>query len=135
MSNTRARGTIVTKLDLSKVKADALPFVQKQVPEATGVSFRQTDYAVAEVGRKLFVIGTEGVGEEVTPFTPFEVEVYAEVPNSISILPCAILRLKPAEVRKAATGPKVDLADFIRTFGARLERNFDIWRNTLKVAA
>lgn len=69
---------------------------------------------------KAYVICTEGVGWEVG--SGFKVNDYD---------PSAPAYTVSDLVHDHTTGETVDLADFVRTFGSRLEANFGTWYRTL----
>jgi hypothetical protein len=75
-------------------------------------------YALAEApDGRTYAICSEGVGWEVTEDRPLIVDTFA-----------GGYALSLSEVTdRAERGTDVDLADFVRTFGARLESNFFQW--------
>lgn len=121
----RTRGTTGLKLDPAKL-TEAL---QKAQPEHDLVPFGELLLVTTKEGAA--VLCTEGVGwtehkglvsvlaknNEPRSFQSFEVELPVEA------------------VTEAATDEEVDLADFIRVFGDRLEANFRIWRNAVEEAS
>lgn len=129
----RARGVELRLLDLSGLTEQALEkYNQHRAIDgkkpATEMRVGNEPYAVMEVGGRLYVVCNEGVGWEVTDESPLEVDLYPQYgPGSFGIFPAMEATLKPSEVRARATGEMVDLADLIRTFGARLEDNFWTW--------
>lgn len=127
----RPTGVKLTLLDLAPVLESAA-----KSPHATADAYEISfgPYATAEVDGKLYVICNEGVGWEVTDEEPLELDLYVKKPGTISIVPSLRATLSPAEVREHATGEKVDLADHVRRFGARLESNFWAWLDTLSAA-
>lgn len=133
MSNTRYaerdRGVTLTVLDLDPLLSKLAEEVQDRMPDSR-LEFRMT-YAVAEKDGKTFVVCNEGVGWKVTEEDPLEVAVFSSSPEGFSMFPQYRIVLSPDEVRKYATGEKIDLADLVRTFGGRLEDNFWIWHHTL----
>lgn len=90
----------------------------KRLPVELRVDNMDTVLGEAPNG-KLYVISTEGIGWGLKDGT-FVTNDYD--PDARKWTP---------EELKAAAGEEVDLADFIRTFGDRLERNFSIWRHAL----
>lgn len=124
----RDRGVKLRTLDLSVVQAQANDLADGEGKEAH-IGF--TPYAMAERAGRLFVICNEGVGWEVTDDKPLRLDLYLQSPGRIAIVPSYVAKLSPDEVRSMATGPEVDLADHVRTFGDRLESNFWTWHHRL----
>lgn len=124
----RSRGVTLRLLDFSAVVADAQA---KAAGADETVELSHTPYAAAEVGERLYVVCHEGVGWEVTEDEPLELPLHVRTPSGFSIFPRWNAMLSPSEVRLARTEEEVDLADLVRTFGARLEANFWLWHRTL----
>jgi hypothetical protein len=81
-------------------------------------------YALATVRGTAYVLCTEGVGWEVTEDRPLIVDTFG-----------GEYTLTLAEVReRAERGTDTDLADFVRTFGARLDSNFYGWHRRINGA-
>lgn len=125
-TDERQRGVILHLIDFS----DLLAQVPTEGEETADVGFGS--YAMTELADgRLYVVCNEGVGWEVTDDEPLEVDLYVSDPDHIAIMPRYRTSLTPAEVRAAATGGEVDLADHVRRFGGRLEDNFRIWHRKL----
>jgi hypothetical protein len=151
MTTNRKRRTPTTvaviPLDVKRICAEALPAVQKQVPEAVGASLHY-DLAVIDTQRGLFIVDRDGVGpiHGVTDAQPFEINVYPEYPKTesedgstqgrMALFPVVSATLGPDVLRRYidADAEPVNLADWIRTFGHRLESNYTIWREALEAA-
>lgn len=132
MTSTRTRGITVQRLDLTALKAQALTFLQQSKPDVTGVMLSPGNLAIATTpSGKTFVVCDEGVGWEISADKPVVIDVSASRENSFDLLPSAAFTLREQEIADLPRGEEVDLADFIRAFGARLESNFHIWANTL----
>jgi hypothetical protein len=142
MSNDRQRGLMLRKIDRDALCATALRHLRAMYPETEWVSVRpEWDYVVGTSPQdgKVYVICTEGVGWEVafaTPFIPFFSTVWKD-PNGEEVgggwgfnTP---VYLSPLEVERITSEEEVDLADFVRSFGDRLEANFSLWHRTLSV--
>lgn len=123
----RARGVLLRTLDLTEVQAEA----DRAIDEGETARIGHAPYAAAEHDGHLYVVCEEGVGWEVTDEDPLLIDTYVSTGTGIGIFPRFQVVLSPAEVRAAATGDEVDLADLIRTFGSRLEANFWVWHRTL----
>lgn len=86
-------------------------------------------YALVWVGTDAYVICSEGVGWKVTTDEPLTVDGYRKTTHGLA---AASWDMSLAEVLTASVhGRDVDLADFVRTFGDRLECNFYLWYQKL----
>lgn len=123
--------------------ATTLAFVQEKVnPEITGVSFGPQWAIAFDAHDHLHAICDEGVGYEITDDSPLEIPVYWSIATENGqrscIVPCANLTLSIDEIvemqEKGDDGkPRlVPLGDWIRTFGARLDANYETWRRILE---
>lgn len=130
MTDRIASGVTLTRLDLASKKAETDAFIKQAKGEEYTARYGYA-YAVAEVDGVLYALCTEGVGQPVTEDEPLVIDVYAEKPGRMAIMPVAQMTLTPAEVREIATGEQVRLEDFVRSFGARLEANYSLWANRL----
>lgn len=129
---TRATGVTVTPLDLTADYAAALQKYLEANPESDMTeanSDQEMALAVAADGTE-YLLGTEGVGWPLTD-TGNEVDVWMAGEHSFQLTPAMVLTLTKDEVHERATGDPVDLADFVRKFGARLEQNFWLWHDAL----
>ena len=132
----RARGVTLRLLDLSGIQEVALERYNQHLAidgkePADRMSVGSEPYAVAEKDGKMYVVCEEGVGWEITDEQPLEIDLYSHRGNSFGIFPVMSASLKPEDVRGRTTDTEVDLADHIRTFGARLESNFASWYGVL----
>lgn len=91
--------------------------VQKDLTDALPADFgRLMNYALADApDGRTYALCSEGVGWMVDADNPLEVE---------GIGRAATVTLDELQ---SAPGKLVDLADFVRTFGGRLEANFSMW--------
>lgn len=154
----RSRGVILSVLDVSALEAEALAFRQKTHPDCYEARIYGGNIAVAnskETGH-LYTICTEGVGPDggVSNDDPLFIEFHGSyyvreestledllgrpVPGEIKpgshtfdCMPFASTTLTSDEIRVLPILEEVDLADFIRSFGARLENNFWAWFKVL----
>lgn len=119
MSN-RTRGTIAIEIPRSALKA---LIAEKAGIEAKEVRPEQT--FLLDRGEGLYpryaIVNTEGVGQ-VEPDEGAPFQVYTETLDGYYLAPADKL------VAAASEGWPHDLADVIRTFGARLESNFHLWQ-------
>lgn len=148
MSRTTRTPTdvMVTPLDLSAVEAEAAAYLTKhrEVDGKSAVTKVTTNHTwgVVETPQGLFALCSEGVGPDdpITDEKPLRVEMWVRAyadkgeDTFISIFPEVASKLGPEELRGYATDERVNLADFIRTFGARLDGNYSMWRSTLEQA-
>jgi len=139
----------VTVLDLSDVEAEALAYLRAHAQ--TDIDLGKDDVQMpskVRVGEKtgvvetpdgsLYAFGTEGVGSS-TPISdenPLVLDVYItgyeeRGDGFISMFPSAQSKLTAEQVRERMTDEKTNLADFIRTFGSRLDSNYESWRKLL----
>ena len=144
-TDRRPTTATVTPLALSDEQvAESLAFVQEKVdPEATGVSFGpQWGISFASDG-SLHAVCTEGVGYEISDGFFLEIPVYYEIENgngsrSMSMMPCAQQTLDLDEIvamQEIGDDGKprlVPLHEWVRSFGSRLEQNYEMWRRTLE---
>lgn len=137
MSRDRTPSKItVTALDLTPVKASSDAFIKKNQGEEYRAGFG-IPWGIVETSEGLFAINTEGVGPDgpISEENPLVVDIYAEQDGFLALMPVASMSLNADEVRKMATGPAVPLADHVRTFGARLDANYETWLRRLSPIA
>lgn len=143
----RSRGVIVSVLDLSALEAEALEFRKQSQPDCYEVHIYGGKIAMKESKNgHLYTVCIEGVGPEtgVTFDDPLYVEFHGSYyerdentgeinphRHTFDAVPFASCTLDPDELRSYPIKEEVDLADFIRTFGARLEDNFWMWHKVL----
>lgn len=130
----RPRGTRLAVLDLDGIGKEHLPRFQAAEPDRgwTRCKVEHGPYGVAQAPNgRVYVICNEGVGWEVHEGKPFPVDLWLETDTSSELSPRHRVWLTPDEVLSRVTGKTVDLADLIRTFGDRLENNFDLWHRRL----
>lgn len=121
----REKGNIVYILDKDKT-VDAIRAGLIARGESADVEFEFEPLAFVKTQNSFATICEEGVGWEVNadgelPVTFWRRNFY----NDYIDLPLNV-------VRGCVSEKTVDLADFVRVFGARLENNFHIWRNAIK---
>lgn len=106
-NTSRATGTKVQLLDMAKV----LTLWQTAADSTSDPSFLASGL-ITNVSGEVRTINSEGVQGIIREGT---LPVYTWA---------GYLEFTPAELKTALSGEEVDLADYIRTFGDRLERNF-----------
>jgi hypothetical protein len=133
MTTDRARGITLRVLDF-----DA--FTAKITGEQSEYDALKIDYtyALATRGSATYGICTEGVGSEVPLdndgnglVVDWRGENKTETGYSFSMFPVARYSFDLDDLAEFETGTTVDLADFVRTFGGRLESNFWAWYRLL----
>lgn len=127
----RPRGVTVRPLDLSAYAEAAFESYRAAHPdtEYTRARMEHWAYAVAADGSE-YLVSDEGVGWGMDD-DPNEFGAWMQSDTQFSMIPSVTVTLTADEIRHVATGDPVDLADFIRTFGARLDRNHAMWFDTL----
>lgn len=86
---------------------------------------------------KLFVLTNEGTGREVTDTDPYVLALWSEAVSENTLDKDASfhqqlysVRLTPSQILGTPSHEQ-ELSQFIRTFGARLERNYGLWKDKL----
>ena len=110
----RTKGVMVHLLDLDKANA----YFANMIPEYNG----KVDYMAVVVTEKgLATLCTEGVG--------WNADAEGKVPINISWgMSQGYIDIPVEDLAGLVSDEMVDLADFIRVFGDRLENNFYIWK-------
>lgn len=137
MSTTRTRGTFVRIIDADKLGELAVTKLRETHPDFDVQSARpQMSYALAEsASGEHFLICSEGVGWDFEK--PRELAFITSWRNDDGTVSNSFTASTPAsfeldELRPLAeSGRRIDLADFVRAFGSRLEGNFWLWHDTL----
>jgi hypothetical protein len=97
-------------------------------------------YGYVDTPNGVFALCSEGVGSSipVSVQNPVDVEFYAQGTGEkgrwSGCFPEAIERLDADQLRNLPVSKKINLAQFIRSFGARLENNYYEWKNLLERA-
>lgn len=155
-NDKRNRGVILQVLDLSALEAQALEFRQRTRPDCYEAKIYGGKIAMKESRNgHIYTVCIEGVGPEngVTFDDPLEVEFHGSyyireesrvdengntilgeiIPGShtFDFMSFGSTTLNPDELRSYPVLEEVDLADFIRSFGQRLELNFQLWYSVL----
>ena len=135
----RSRGITLQVRDMSDLEAEARAFRQRTNPACYEAKVQWGPWATVTKNGRLYAICSEGVGYEVSDAEPFEAEFTGrystpDEPNRhlFDVMSFATVELTPAELIGYPVTKEVDLADFIRTFGDRLESNFWSWYDELK---
>lgn len=133
----RESDVMVEVLDLTPAIEEA--YAQFEKPEDwNGVGFHTNfKWARAITPEGTFVLNSEGVGAEdpIDEENSLEIGLYKTFPEEekkVQIFPSiwAVLNLK--DIEDLPVEEEVNLKDFIRSFGRRLETNFKAWDEKLK---
>ena len=133
----RESDVMVEVLDLTPAIEEA--YAQFEKPEDwNGVGFHTNfKWARASTSEGTFIVNSEGVGAEdpISEENSLEIGLYKTFPEEekkVQIFPSiwAVLNLK--DVEDLPVEEEVNLKDFIRSFGRRLETNFRAWDEKLR---
>jgi hypothetical protein len=140
---------LVVPVDLTEVEAHALAYLRAhaqtdidlgkegvQMPSKVRVGWKHG--IVTTPDGDVYALNTEGVGPNhpITNEQPLDVDVFIEgyeddTSEFLSMFPACLSKVGVDELRNYATGEPVNLADFVRTFGSRLDDNYESWRRLL----
>lgn len=130
----RPRGVTLTLLNLDGV----LEHVRRETPDIPADNDVKIGWGPWAYGRDadgtLIAVCQEGVGYKLYDGSDLPLEIYVSRPGHIAIMPRFTVYLTEDEVLALPTSGEVDLADHVRTFGDRLEQNFDRLFYALKAA-
>jgi hypothetical protein len=133
----RSKGTLVRRLDSDKLLEIGVAILNQQFGHdfmtEKGIHVEPLVLvALDEQGGwgepRLATIGTEGVGwqeSEKDGLVPFYVE-YGYGGSG-----CHKVSVHPRVIKECLTDEVVDLSEFIRTFGSRLDSNFYTWKSAI----
>jgi len=135
MTKNRESNVEVTLIDLSDECEKSLPKFQQHNPDIARI-YHVGQFGFIETTDGLFALNDDGVGDTdpITDTNPLQIGICAEYnregKKSFDAFPQWIVKLTPDDIRRFA-GEKQNLADFIRTFGSRLQTNFEKWNDFL----
>lgn len=126
----------ITVLDLSALEVEAFKQLPKEeYPKATRCRVGSKPHGIVETPKGVYALCNEGVGNgPITDDDKYEIDLYAEYDGGGWCMPVMSAKVNAEELKKLATAEKVNLADFIRQFGARLEANYHNWYKELEKA-
>ena len=113
----RTKGTIVHVLDVEKATA----FLKEKL-DAPDVDFSADVMAIVNGEKGVATVLTEGVGWYADSEGKLPINYYGK--NGMS----GYLDITPQELVPLISDETIDLADFVRIFGDRLETNLAIWQ-------
>ena len=134
----RSRGLIVRRLDSDKLLAVGLAVLNAQYGDVSkdGTPSVEPLVLVKTKGKSVWGIGDqhqlavvcgEGVGwqeDEKNGLVPFFVD-FGHYGHALKVT------VHPRVIEACLTDETVDLADFVRVFGSRLESNFYLWKSAI----
>ena len=141
MREPRNSSVIVKILDLSLVEKQALEKAQQENPDVVSVK-TSLRVGIVETAKGTFLLTDEGVGPELPLEAPkhdpmdilFYRETKTEKGHTSDIFPYVSLSMKKDVVVTLPVIATEKLGDFIRTFGMRLECNYQTWDEVLMAA-
>ena len=99
------------------------------LPDGVNFKFFETQ-GIVRTKNGTFILNTEGVGSSV-PIEQKKVELGMTRDDRMSIMPEWIVKFNADDLKDVPISEKINLADFIRSFGERLESNFRKWDSFL----
>jgi hypothetical protein len=134
-------GIEVRVLDFSNLEADAAKMYGESHPELNNIETRvHHKWGYVETPKGFFVLNNEGIvfTDPLSDDDPIHLDIHGEWDGeeeghrSCSFLPILVATFGKSDLDKYHSDSKVDLAEFIRTFGSRLESNYKECRDFLK---
>jgi hypothetical protein len=140
LTNHKREPTAVTVnvLDLTSLYADALEWLKAHKPEraaqCTGMSSGWEKGYVKTANGDLYILDRDGIGHNspVTDENPVIINIYADSNAVISGKPDISASLGKSDLLKLPVKATENLANFIRSFGSRLESNYRDWHSLLE---
>jgi hypothetical protein len=132
----RATGVTVKVLDLSELHDMALERFQQNKPDMKKIRTERLGLIANDFDGRYYVISDEGVGGEITDTEPYAIELWDNTDYGtgtfdwLSMMPIGSYKLRLTDALELP-GETVDLSQFVRSFGARLEGNFWLWYETV----
>ena len=98
------------------------------------------NWGIIETSKGVYILNDDGVGNDkpLAEDNPTTIPVYAELvgdkPNTIrsELIPTLNLTIKPSNLHEVPRGEQENLQRFIRTFGNRLDVNYEIWQKAME---
>lgn len=135
MNANRTSNVEVIPLDFTCLKEKAIAKLQEkhQDRKVVGVTFGLPAGTI-HTKQGIYALNHEGVGsnEPISKANPFIMEFYGVFDagngkESYELMPSLTMKFDDIHLTEFESGQKVNLADFIRRFGSRLEDNFNEW--------
>jgi hypothetical protein len=131
---TREATKITVKvLDLAEITSTALEYARENTDIKEGSTCRPDhQWGIVETPKGVFALCAEGVGSKhpVSEKNPLEISFYFACGKSFEILPRLSMKLK--DFGEIPIEKEINLAEFIRSFGTRLEHNYKVWKHILE---
>lgn len=134
-------GVMIRVIDMNALANEALTIQNTQyTPNRPATRMTTTyDVGIVETPGGAFAIDADGVGGEITETMPLIIAFYPEWVDvngrkTLSAMPTVTAVINVSRLPSVPIMVERDLADHIRTFGARLESNFLKWKETLENA-
>ena len=133
----------VSVLNLSEVLEYAKTSYAQHFPEKAaglvGLKPHAEKVGYAKVKSGLYVIDSEGVGALVTKSKPFKLALFADFKDedgqeSFSIVADLVVTLTADLILTMPVSRTENLCAFIRTFGNRLDANYEMWKAKLEAS-
>jgi hypothetical protein len=130
-------GYVVTEVDVMPAvlrEQDAFRARTKKLGHCLETNFR---YAYIEIEERLFFIDSEGAEQtlgHVSDDLPATIQLYEAHDNMKAIFASQTVTLTPMEIKALPVLRTLPLEEHIRTFGTRLEKNYNLWMWTLNRA-
>lgn len=134
MATATRRPTLVMVriLDLSSLEKAAFQRLPKsKYPKATRC--RADEVGIVETARGIYALDSDGVGQSapISASNKCRIDLWAEWSNGGHSLATMTADLDADDLLRLPFKKTVNLADFIKSFGARLETNYEAWRKAL----
>ena len=133
MKVKRKSKILVNILDLSKDRAEATKTC-KSLKDKNCIDIKTLcEFGYIETPTGIYSLNSEGIGGKfpVTKKNPLEIDLYGKYDEngeiSADAIPCMLLKIDNEDIKKIPVLKQVNLGDFIRSFGVRLESNFNEW--------
>lgn len=133
----RESNVVVKVLDLSKLEQEAFDYLKrKNIEESYTRCESRFNWGIVETSNGLYALCDEGVGpgKPITEEHPLFLEFHGKSDQSFSLFPIVGSSVNDKELKELPVKEEKNLANFIRTFGSRLETNFNEWNSTLENA-
>ena len=131
---------MVNIVDLEGLKSEALERSKEKYPEAFEVMIGFAPHGFVDTPQGLYALNSEGIGpaNPITAENLYWVSFYPQEKTAKGyrspVFSSVSFGLGDTALRGLYTTMRVNLAEFIRGFGARLDRNYEAWREILELA-
>lgn len=131
---------MVKVLDFAPIHADATKWLQANKPDrAAEVTRFSSGFPIGYVQTKngdVYVLTSDGVGSSnpISDRNPYGFALYGENDDKVTLTiePDVRCTLSKDNILELPVKEEVNLAEFIRTFGSRLDANYEEWRTALE---